>query len=191
MMKRSLIVLTALLLLFACKDEEGLDVMDIDVPEGFALSAGTATNFMTSAAAYDSYADWVTGSNMARFNSGDKLYDDIRTSSNGYGGGLGPVYAGYSCGSCHRNAGRTLPGLWAEGGSGPYGFSSMLVYITRKNGAFFQDYGRVLHDQAIVGVQPEGKAKVTMHYEQFDFPDGEKYELCYPMLSHMDHYRLV
>ena len=73
----------------------------------------------------------------SRFNDGDGLYDDVRTSSNGMGGGLGPVYAGYSCGSCHRNAGRTKPTLWSEGGSGSYGFSSMLVYISRKNGAFF------------------------------------------------------
>lgn len=125
------------LLVCSCKDEDGLDVRDISVPDGFALSAGTSTNFSTASSAYDNYANWVTGSNLARFNSGDGLYDDIRTSGNGYGGGLGPVYAGYSCGSCHRNAGRTLPGLWAEGGSGPYGFSSMLIYVTRKNGAFF------------------------------------------------------
>ena len=176
------------LLVCSCEDEEGLDVRDISVPDGFALSAGTSTNFSTASSAYDNYANWVTGSNLARFNSGDGLYDDIRTSGNGYGGGLGPVYAGYSCGSCHRNAGRTLPGLWAEGGSGPYGFSSMLIYVTRKNGAFFQDYGRVIHDQAIVGVQPEGKARVTMHYGQFEFPDGEKYELCYPEWTVTDWY---
>ena len=41
--------------------------------------------------------------------NGDGLYDDVRTSTNGTGGGLGPVYAGYSCGSCHHNAGRTRP----------------------------------------------------------------------------------
>ena len=40
---------------------------------------------------------------------------------------FGPVYDGYSCGSCHRNAGRTKTSLWTEGGSGSYGFSSMLV----------------------------------------------------------------
>ena len=178
----------AALLLVSCSDDDGLDVTDIEVPEGFALSAGTATNFSTSASAYDSYAPWVTGSNYQRFNSGDKLYDDVRTSGNGYGGGLGPVYAGYSCGSCHRNAGRTKPGLWADGGSGPYGFSSMLIYVTRKNGAFFQDYGRVIHDQAIVGVQPEGKAQCTLHYQQFEFPDGETYELCYPEWTVTDWY---
>ncbi len=60
--------------------------------------------------------------------------------------------------------------LWTEGGSGSYGFSSMLVYISRKNGAFFQDYGRVLHDQAIYGVKPEGKLSVEYTYETFSFP---------------------
>ena len=105
-------------------------------------------DFLNSSVAYDTNADWITGANSIRFNNGDGLYDDVRTSNNGDGGGLGPVYAGYSCGSCHRNAGRTKPTLWENGGSGNYGFSSMLVYISRRNGAFFRDYGRVLHDQA-------------------------------------------
>ena len=34
--------------------------------------------------------------------------------------------------------------LWSEGGSGSYGFSSMLVYISRKNGAFFMVKMRVI-----------------------------------------------
>lgn len=123
--------------LTAC-DDDGIDVLDIEIPEGYALSAGTSTIFMNSSKAYDSPADWVSGVYNSRFNDGDGLYDDVRTSSNGMGGGLGPVYAGYSCGSCHRNAGRTKPTLWSEGGSGSYGFSSMLVYISRKNGAFFR-----------------------------------------------------
>ena len=64
----------------------------------------------------------------------------------------------------------------------------MLVYITRKNGAFFQNYGRVLHDQAIYGVEPEGKLNVKWHYEQGAFPDGEPYELCYPEYSITEWY---
>lgn len=89
--------------LTAC-DDDGIDVLDIEIPEGYALSAGTSTIFMNSSKAYDSPADWVSGVYNSRFNDGDGLYDDVRTSSNGMGGGLGPVYAGYSCGSCHRNA---------------------------------------------------------------------------------------
>lgn len=174
-------------MLISC-DDDGLDILDVEVLDGYALSAGTSTIFMNSSKSFDSPADWVTGANYLRFLRGDRLYDDIRTSGNGYGGGLGPVYAGYSCGSCHRNAGRTKPAIWSEGGSGSYGFSSMLIYVTRKNGAFFQDYGRVIHDQAIYGVEAEGKLKVDIKYEKFAFPDGEEYELCYPEYTITDWY---
>ncbi len=40
----------------------------------------------------------------------------------------------------------------------------MLVYISRKNGAFFRIMV-VLHDQAIYGVKPEGKLSVEYTYE--------------------------
>ncbi len=174
--------------ILSCDGDEKLDVTDIEVPEDYLLSAGTATNFMNTAQAYDSPADWLTGTYKTRFFNGDRLYDNVRTSENAQSGGLGPVYAGYSCGSCHRNAGRTEPALWSSEGSGPYGFSSMLVYITRKNGAFFQDYGRVLHDQSIYGVKAEGKLKVEKEYQTFQFPDGETYELVVPHYSITEWY---
>ncbi len=169
-------------------ESDGLDVLDIEVPADYALSAGTSTIFLNSSVAYDSEAPWVSGDYLTRFVRGDRLYDDVRTSTNGHGGGLGPVYAGYSCGSCHRNAGRTRPGVWSDNGSGSYGFSAMLVYITRRNGAFFRDYGRVLHDQAIYGVKPEGKLKVEWQFGQFEFADGEPYELAYPVYTITDWY---
>lgn len=172
----------------SCTTDDGLDVLDIEVPEGYALSAGTSTIFINSSKAFDTEADWLSGTYSQRFIRGDKLYDDMRTSSNNLGGGLGPVYAGYSCGSCHSNAGRTRPALWSDGGSGSYGFSAMLVYITRKNGAFFKDYGRVLHDQSIYGVEAEGKLKVDWHYQSYSFPDGEPYELAYPTYTITDWY---
>lgn len=126
--------------LLACSacNNDGIDILDIEIPEGYALSAGTSTIFLNSSVAYDTPADWITGAYDVRFTRGDRLYDDVRTSNNGHGGGLGPVYAGYSCGSCHRNAGRTKPSLWTEGGSGSYGFSSMLVYISRKTELSFK-----------------------------------------------------
>ena len=129
-MKQSYLLTSSLFLLFACaacEEDDKMDMDKIDVPNGYALSAGTSTIFLNSSVAYDTNADWITGANSIRFNNGDGLYDDVRTSNNGDGGGLGPVYAGYSCGSCHRNAGRTKPTLWENGGSGNYGFSSMLV----------------------------------------------------------------
>lgn len=65
----------------------------------------------------------------------------------------------------------------------------MLVYITRRNGSFFRDYGRVLHDQAIYGVKPEGKLSVKYEYETFSFPDGETYELCKPVYHISEWYK--
>ena len=64
--------------LTAC-DDDGIDVLDIEIPEGYALSAGTSTIFMNSSKAYDSPADWVSGVYNSRFNDGDGLYDDVRT----------------------------------------------------------------------------------------------------------------
>ncbi len=172
------------LLLSGCENDSFDDTLIVkpngQIADPKELSAGISTIFMSSTKAYDQPADWVTGELDTRFNSGDRLYDDSRTSDTGMGGGLGPVYAGYSCGSCHQNAGRTKPTLYTDGGSGKYGFSSMLVYISRKNGAFFQNYGRVLHDQSIYGVKPEGKLKATYTEEHFSFPDGEKYSLQTP-----------
>ena len=82
LLKYSFPICFSLLALFACEND-GIDVDDIEVPAGFALSAGTATNFLTSSYAYDRSADWITGAYDKRFTRGDKLYDDIRTSSNG------------------------------------------------------------------------------------------------------------
>ncbi|MBQ1677354.1 MAG: thiol oxidoreductase [Bacteroidaceae bacterium] len=197
-MKNKKILFSSIILLAmlsSCEDDS-MDVMDIDVPDGYALSAGTSTVFVNSSYAYDTDADWVSNipDNQRRFIKGDGLYDDLMTQSMG----LGPVYAGYSCGSCHRNAGRTKPALWTQVGtdddgtpvygSGEYGFSSMLVYVTRKNGAFFQNYGRVIHDQSIYGVTAEGKLQCRWHYQDFTFPDGEAYQLCYPEYTITDWY---
>ena len=96
--KRFFPLLIGSLLCCACEGDT-YDILEIDVPGGYELSAGTATVFMRSSKAYDTPANWVTGAYNSRFNNGDGLYDDVRTSTNGTGGGLGPVYAGYSCGN--------------------------------------------------------------------------------------------
>lgn len=172
--------------LFGCED--GLEDTEIYKPGGQLarqeeLSAGLSTIFTSSPKAYDQPAGWVTGETSTRFVKGDDLYDRSRGTGSGSGNGLGPVYAGYSCSSCHKNAGRTKPSLYTDGGSGTYGFSSMLIYITRKGGGYYPEYGRVLHDQAIYGVTPEGKLKVNFTEEEFEFPDGEKYRLQTPHYS--------
>lgn len=168
------------------EDTEGLDAFCASHSrdlENYHLSAGTSTVFYNSAKAYDMEAEWLSGKNASRFQNGNRLYDNVAANH-------GPLYAGFSCASCHFNAGRTMPGVWnqigtdADGtpvyGSGENGMSAMLVYVARRNGVFFQGYGRVLHDQSIYGVTAEGKLQVRYDYEAGQFPDGEPYELALP-----------
>ena len=115
------------LFLCSCEQEDMEDWM-VTKPNGQPasqkeLSAGISTIFSNAPDAYDTQADWVTGELEERFNRGDGLYDDARGVDNVDGGGLGPLYAGYSCGSCHKSTGRTRPAI-ADGGSGA-GFSSI------------------------------------------------------------------
>ncbi len=194
MLKSSLFV-AAMLLTVACDNNDGIDIGDLVPEDGFALSAGTSTVYLYSNVAYDTPADWVAQNDVLnkRFNLGDKLYDNGYTMANG----LGPVYAGYSCGFCHQNAGRTIPSFAADegGGSPAIGYSTMLIYVTRKNGTFFPNYGRVIHDHGINeqyaeqkdltfgGVHAEGKLHVDWEFENFQFPDGEPYQLRRPNYS--------
>ena len=55
--------------LASCEDNEGLDVTDIEIPEGYALSAGTSTVFLNSSYAFDKDADWISeiSANQKRF----------------------------------------------------------------------------------------------------------------------------
>lgn len=177
----------ALMMVAACEDDDQITPDDLDVPDGYVLSAGISTEFSRSRFSYDQEAMWVSGAYLTKFKTGDRLYDNVTTSNyNGHGGGLGPVYAGFSCGSCHRNAGKTEPSYWtafkngSDKATGDYGFTSLLCYVTRKNGKFFQNYGRVIHDNTIYGVTPEGEIHFEIDSMTYHFPDGEPYTLCYP-----------
>jgi len=170
-------------IIHACEKEEYIDIY---TPGGRLahpkeLSAGNSTTFTFTGLAFDTPADWVEGDLMKRFLKGDALYDNPRVADgNPINGGLGPLYVGYSCTSCHNNAGRTKSHLFTDGGSGPYGFSSFLTFLRSPNGQYHRNYGRVLHDQAIVGYQPEGKLKVEYTEKHYTFPDGEEYSLITP-----------
>jgi CxxC motif-containing protein (DUF1111 family) len=148
------------------------------------LSADDLTIFTSSSVAFDTPSNQVGGALLDRFLKGDKLYDQPRVSNptDAIGtGGLGPLYVGFSCTSCHEKAGRVKSTLFTHGGSGD-GFSSQLVFLKSTNGQYFRDYGRVLHDQAIFGVKPEGKINVSYSEKTYAFPteDEEPYSLITP-----------
>lgn len=168
-------------LLSSCEKEEYEDIYkpNGEIASLSELSAGESTIFTFTSVAYDTPADWATGDLYQRFLDGDGLYDTPRHSGTGTYGGLGPVYVGYSCGSCHNNAGRTKSTLHTDGGSGN-GFSSFLAFMRSPNDQYHRDYGRVLHDQAVFGAIPEGRLKVEYTEKEYTLPDGETYSLITP-----------
>ncbi len=186
----SYLYLLILVLFNACvKEDDDILTPGGNVASPDALSAGISTIFTATSKAYDTPADWVTGELATQFLRGDALYDNPRvTDGNPVNGGLGPVYAGYSCSSCHAEAGRTESTLFTAGGSGSYGFSSFLTFIRTPNDQQFREYGRVLHDQAIYGSEPEGKLRVTYTEKEYEFPDGETYALITPRYEIYDWY---
>ena len=149
------------------------------------------TIFLNSSVAYDTQADWIDADPdyAMRFRDGDGLTDDTRHLRRSWSG------------LCRIFLRKLPPQCWAHEtgvmerwrqlrrrGSGSYGFSSMLVYISHKNGAFFQNYGRVLRDQAIYGVKPEGKLNVKWHYEKGHSPTESPTNCAIPNTSISEWY---
>lgn len=133
-MKRRLLLLFALSgsLLCSCESED-LENWQVKKPNGQVasekeLSAGISTIF-SNAQGCVRYAGKLGYGRIReqRFNRGDGLYDDARGVENVDGGGLGPLYAGYSCGSCHKSTGRTRPAI-ADGGSAPASHPCLFIY---------------------------------------------------------------
>ena len=181
-------LLYGVLFMAGCSDDAEYDDREIYRPDGVLaddkeLLGGASTIWASSSTAYDQPAPWITGSNNTRWNRGNNYYDRSRTSDLINGGGLGPVYAGMSCASCHKNTGRTLPTFGTGGG-----FSTQLIYITKKNGSFLSPYGRVLHDQTVYGAKREGRLSVDWEYEKGKYADGEEYELRAPKYTITEWY---
>ncbi len=155
---------------------------------------GDLTIFDNTTMAYDTPADYIAERPelLDRFMDGDLNYELDRVSSPADvpgTGGLGPLYSGKSCATCHAGTGRTRSTLFTHGGTG-YDFSSFLAFMRSRNGQYFRDYGRVLHDHAIFGVQPEGRLSVEYTEKCYSFPtpDNEQYCLIFPEYTITDWY---
>ncbi len=163
--------------------------------EKLELQGGELTVFDGTSKAYDQPSPPIAHNEelLVRFRKGDALYDTPRVASPAElpgTGGLGPLYVGYACSTCHQGAGRTMPTLFTTGGTG-FDFSTFLVFLrSRRTGDIFPEYGRVLHDHATLGAKPEGRLATTYKERCFEYPteDKEHYCLLYPKYEITDWY---
>jgi len=86
--------------------------------------------------------------------------------------GLGPLFVGSSCDTCHNNGARGRPA------AGPAGTSSSSVM--QLAGAGEQIYGAVLNTAAIAGHAPEGQVQVEWLHREGRYADGGSWALREP-----------
>jgi CxxC motif-containing protein (DUF1111 family) len=182
----------SLLLLLSCLAAACEPLVEADPDR--VLQGGVLTVYDRTTFAYDQPSAPLADSPAlhARWKNGDRLYGLERVADPAIvpgTGGLGPLYVGRACTSCHQHTGRTKPTLFTNGGTG-FDFSSHLVFMRSRNGQYFPNYGRVLHDHAVFGVQPEGRLHAEYKEECDTFPtdDHEPYCLAVPRYWITDWY---
>lgn len=169
----------------ACVDTEAL------APEpGEELAGGATTVFESGARAFTLSARNLADEHESEFFVGNSFFNKnwvIAPSSTTARDGLGPSFNARSCSACHFKDGRGRPPLEAD-----EPMLSMLVRLSIPGADAHggpqpePNYGGQLQPQAIPGVTPEGRARVTWQELPGTYADGEPFSLRQPTLELVD-----
>jgi CxxC motif-containing protein (DUF1111 family) len=156
------------------------------------LSGGAQTVFDEGAGAFSNSFMGLSPKNEFNHEVGDGIFDRTFVSApSPVNPGLGPVFNGVSCASCHVSDGR---------GHTPAPGEQMISLLMRisvpgenENGgpAPVPGYGEQLQQRAIVGAQPEAYVDIQYSYQTYSFPDGETYELRTPSYTLQNGYTAI
>lgn len=153
------------------------------------LGAATTQTKSVSEAAFTLLASNALPQHQRPFFFGNRLFNTnwvIAPASVKSFDGLGPFFNRVSCSGCHTKDGRGRPPL-----SPDEKMESMLIRLSvpdtaSPNGASPHPvYGDQLSEDAILGVKPEGKTKVTTSTIAGAYSDGTPFELLQP------HYQIT
>jgi CxxC motif-containing protein (DUF1111 family) len=169
----------------ATQDEEDDLLIRVSFATNPALG-GDHTIFDESAEAFTNHLLNLTDAQLAQFDEGDELFEQvfIRASEDGSDApddGLGPVFNADSCDSCHVEDGRGRPPLFP--GETESGFLIRLARAERNiNGGTLPDpiYGGQLQDLSLDGIATEGSILIEYTEIPGTFADGTAYSLRQP-----------
>lgn len=171
-------------LLLSCTTDDSSDYKELPSLEERQLAGGETTVFINTSNAYGTPAPNLSAADLALHLAGDLVFESVYvTPPNTVNGGLGPIFNNSSCISCHPKDGRapfptnlearsgfflrvSLPGVAANGGPVPV-----------------PGFGLQIQNQAVFGVQPEAKFRVTYTTITEEFADGTKVVLRKPQYS--------
>ncbi len=158
-----------------------------------ARLGGDATVDDASANAFGFAPDSLTADQQQLFSIGETLFDQDFSPSPGsdpISDGLGPMFNGTSCTSCHVEGGRGVPPDAANRDGEPIG---VLVRLSipgvdpLTGGPLLEPtYGIQFQDRAVEGVPPEGRIEIGYEVTAETLSDGETYELRRPIYSLVD-----
>ncbi|HEY0201463.1 MAG TPA: di-heme oxidoredictase family protein [Burkholderiaceae bacterium] len=153
-----------------------------------ALSGGDLTTFHPGFRPFSQAAYNLPWKLQAEFDTGDALFDanfkpGPTIDPARVRGGLGPMFNQSSCSGCHFRDGSASPPA-----SPGEAMNGMFLRISVPDGLGgwkpMDGYNTQIHDQAVNGVPPEGKGRVTYTEQPGRYPDGSVYSLRRP------HYQL-
>jgi CxxC motif-containing protein (DUF1111 family) len=176
-----IILFTSIIGLFSC--EEPKDQTPVDTQE--ELTGGLATSFDFGENAFGHAVSGLSYEDEDKFVIGNSFFRSnwtVAPASASARDGLGPLFNGLSCGSCHNLDGRAEPPK-----SPSESLNGLLFRISTSgfsvNGGPKPDriYGDQLQDKAIPTVKPE--VKVSVRYEEVigRYTDGTAYNLRKPI----------
>lgn len=176
-------LLSSLVVIAACGDDEGDAPLTPAPDPGEELSGGDTTVFDESREAFARPARNLDSEGRETFALGDHFFNRswVTAPASAEGNdGLGPLYSATNCSACHFKDGRGAPPV--EGDD----FKGLLLRLSipgvADDGGPLGDpvYGGQLNHLAILGVDPEGAPRVTYEEIPGSYGDGEAYSLRKP-----------
>lgn len=150
-------------------------------------TGGDTTVFVTGRNAFSMPAANASDAERAHFAIGNSFFRRnwvVAPASTGARDGLGPHFNARSCGGCHVQDGRGEPPQFSQQAKAP-GAVALILRLSVQGtvpGETRPDpvYGEQLRTQAIPGVRPEGKLRVTWRTVPGRYDDGEPFALKRP-----------
>lgn len=168
----------------ACADEGGTGQQALHDSNTDAFSGGNTTVFDVSIGAFSQAIPTLDPEHEDKFFIGNAIFNRGWISAPASVvdmDGLGPVYNATNCSSCHFKDGRGRPP--EKPGAD---FTSMLIRLSipgvAEDGGVIPEpvYGGQLQGNAILGVDPEGRAQVDYAEQSGSYADGETWSLRIP-----------
>ena len=194
-MRKFLFYATTLLVLASCNpDDQGRTTPDepAEKPVWYYAGGELGTSYLFTSNALEQPTEAVNNAGMyLSFKNGEALFEkQFMSNVDGTRGGLGPVHIRTSCMHCHPGYGHGTRIPAGQFNTREIGNGCLLVVHNPETEAYVSWLAGMPQSQAVAPFKaPVDESKITISYVDYtdewgnQFPDGETYELQYPVVD--------